>query len=115
MSVSVSINIIDHEEGLKEIVKLNDVADINKLNYEDDDKQTEINIFDDGALIINRENDHITELSISNEAYVKITSEFGVLEIPIKVLAFTKKDDIVCMQYELDGNKKEIIIEYGEF
>ena len=45
---------------------------------------------------------------------VKIISSLGELNLPVKVLAFNYKDDIVCMQYSVDETIKEIIIEYGE-
>ena len=69
----------------------------------------------DKGLIINLTSlDHQTYLNLYDNPNAKIISSLGELNLPVKVLAFNYKDDIVCMQYSVDETIKEIIIEYGE-
>ena len=114
MSLSATIKIINKSDNSCDINYLEDIKNPNILEYFDNERKTSIEIFDNEAIIISSDEDHETYIKLAEESYSSIESEYGILNLSVKLLAFDKKDDIVYMQYAIDELEFEIIIEYGE-
>ena len=109
--MNVQIQIISNDNN--EIINVDNIKDINNIDYIDSYGARNNIVIHDDNVVINRVSDtHKTLLFISNneDSYIIIDGNEGKIRIDIKVLAFEKNNGIITLVYLLDEEERKIVI-----
>jgi len=97
----------------KSIVNIDTIDNKDCFSYEDEDKNhVEMCVFEDGLCVFKQTNDYLLELHLKKDAYVKITSQEGIVKINAKVVEFYRNNDILVMHYLVEEQEKKIEVIY---
>ena len=111
--MSVEVILIDENKQIVETNIVEYVDNKDDFTYVDDnDAVCRIKVFSDGLLIRKSAFEYELELSLRNEAYTKVVTTEGEIQLDTKVVDFIQNDDILVMRYLIDNEKKEIKINY---
>ena len=111
MNARVSLKI--PESGYFDEVYVEDIENENCFSYSDNEKSAcEVCIFEDGLCFFKQSEDHLLELHLKTDYYAKITTEEGILKIPVKVLDFSMNSDILVIRYLIDDEERIIEIKF---
>lgn len=108
--MKVFIRLSDDESKKEYLVDINNKDYI--VYFDELNGKNEIYVYDDGLYVLRTSDDHKTLLNLRSNPYAKIISEQGEFNFNVKVVANKKINDILILDYEIEGLKKEIEIKY---
>ncbi|MDO4500956.1 MAG: hypothetical protein Q4B60_06760 [Erysipelotrichaceae bacterium] len=111
--MNVQLIIEDKQESYKEVHNIVDIEDRNHFSYTDDTgAKNVISVFSDGVEVRREDTDHSTTLVLRSDSFVEISSEEGVLNFSLKVLAINLELDNIVIAYQIGDTTKELTIKY---
>lgn len=111
MIVEVTLEDKQTKQIDKNIVK--DVKNKNSFSYVDSKQiKCEVNVFNDGIVLLRKANDYEIELNLRENGYTKVITSEGELKIDTKVVDFIQNDDNIVVHYLIGEEDKEITINY---
>ncbi|MDO4198795.1 MAG: hypothetical protein Q4D13_07385 [Erysipelotrichaceae bacterium] len=111
MNVLVSLKNLN-EHSVDEVL-VEDVRDCKNFTYIDNEGcLIEMSVHDDGIDIIRHGKGYVLEVLGHTEKTVRITSNEGVMELPLKDVDFICSNDILAMHYFLEKEERTVEIRY---